>query len=118
MSGFFYAPSFFKSGGGAVLGSRLAYASPSGGAVAAAPAGFSGSVGRLIVTLPGGNATWASLTAGADGQLLEIVNADGANTLILPAAAFKGVGDLNLLPGDRTLIYYDTTAASWERTSA
>lgn len=100
-----------------MLGSRLAYASPAGGAVAAAPAGFGPTVGRLLVTLPGGGATWASLTAGADGQLLEVVNNDGANTLILPAVAFEGFGDLNLPPSGRVLLYYDTTDGLWVRTS-
>lgn len=99
------------------LGARLAYASPSGGAVAAAPAGFSNSTGRLNVTLAGGDATWASLTGGTDGQLLEIRNDDAANTLTLPAAVFGGVIDLNLPPKARTLLYYDATDASWERTA-
>jgi hypothetical protein len=100
----------------AVLGARLAYASPAGGAVAANPVGFSALTGRLIVTLAAGNATWASLTAGSDGQLVLIVNADAANTLILPAAVFLGLGDLNIPPGNRALIYYDSTDASWEQT--
>jgi hypothetical protein len=86
--------------------------------VAAAPAGFVASAGptgtgRLIVTLPGGNATWASLTAGVDGQLLDIKNADAVNTLTLPAAVFPGVGDLALPPGNHTLLYYDSTDAAW-----
>ncbi len=119
MGGFFGAAprTSSSSGSTAVLGARLVYASPAGGAVAAAPAGFNSTVGRLIVTLGAGNATWASLTAGVDGQLLEVVNADAANTLILPAAAFAGFGDLAIPAGGRALIYYDTTADSWERTS-
>lgn len=104
-------------GGLQVLGSRLAYASPAGGAVAAAPVGFSSAVGRLIVTLPGGDATWISLTGGTDGQLLEVRNDDAANTLILPAAFFPGFGDLNLPAGGRVLLYYDATDVAWERTS-
>lgn len=104
------------AGTGSFLGARLAYASPAGGAVAAAPVGFSSAVGRLIVTLAGGNATWVSLTAGADGQILEVRNADAANTLTLPAASFLGITglDLNVGPGNRTVLYYDATDASWE----
>lgn len=106
------------SGGGTqVLGSRLTYASPAGGAVAAAPAGFTSTVGRLIVTLPGGDATWISLTNGIDGQLLEVRNDDTVDNLILPAAFFPGFGDLNLPPGGRALLYYDATDVAWERTS-
>lgn len=106
-------------GGAASLGTRLAYASPAGGAVAAAPAGASKTTGRLDVTLPGGNATWISLTiAGAvDGQLLVIRNDDALNTLVLPAADFGGVIDLNLPPKARALVYFDATDALWERTS-
>lgn len=112
-------PTFQAAGGGgaAALGARLAYASPAGGAVAAAPAGFSGSTGRLIVTLPSGSATWVSLTGETDGQLLVVINNDGANTLTLPAAHFPGVGDLVLNPGNRALLYYDATDLVWERTS-
>lgn len=105
------------SSSGATLGSRLAFASPAGGAVAASPAGFSASVGRLIVTLPSGSATWVSLTAGSDGQLLEIVNNDASNNLTLPQADWGGVGDLILSPGNKTLSYYDSTLARWQVTS-
>lgn len=104
------------SSGGALLGSRLAYASPAG-SVAAAPAGFSSSVGRLEVTLPSGGATWTSLTLGADGQLLEIRNNDSTNTLILPKADWGGVGDLNLPPGNAVLAYCDLTVGAWQVTS-
>lgn len=104
-----------------MLGPRLAYVSPAGGAVAAAPAGFVGSTGptgtgRLIVDTTAGDATWASLTAGADGQLLEVIN-NGPNNLTLPASAFKGNGDLFLPVNNRVLIYYDLTDVSWERTA-
>lgn len=106
------------SGGssGARLGSRLAFASPAGAAVAAAPAGFSSATGRLLVTLSA-NTTWISLTAGVDGQLLDVIVAAGAFTLILPAADFLGFGDLNLGLGNRALLYYDSTDVAWERTS-
>lgn len=97
-----------------MLGARLAYASPAGGAVAAAPAGFTPAVGRLLVTLPGGNATWISLTAGADGQLLEVRNTDAANTLTLSAAGFLGIADLVLPPSARAFLYYDSTDLTWE----
>lgn len=101
----------------ATLGTRLAYASPTGGAVVANPA-ITNTVGRLDVTLPSGNATWASLTAGTtDGQLLVVRNDDAANTLILPASIFGGVIDLNLPPKARTLLYWDATDTVWERTS-
>lgn len=105
-----------SSASGGTLGSRLGFASPAG-TIAAAPAGFSSTIGRLIVTLGSGNATWTSLTAGADGQLLEIVNNDGANTLTLPQADWGGVGDLTLNPGNKTLAYYDSTLSSWQVTS-
>lgn len=100
-----------------MLGSRLAYASPAGGAVAAAPAGFNGTIGRLIVTLPGGSATWISLTNGTDGQLLDVKNADAVSLLILPAAFFPGFGDVTVPPGGHVLLYYDVTDVAWERTS-
>jgi len=98
-----------------MLGARLAYASPAGGAVAAAPAGFSGAVGRLIVSLAGGNATWVSLTAGSDGQFLDVKNADAANTLTLPAANFPSAVDIVLGPGNHVLLYYDATDAAWNK---
>lgn len=114
-------PAFAASAGGgaATLGTRLAFASPAGIAVAAAPAGASATTGRLNVTLPGGNATWISLTiAGAvDGQLLVVRNDDAANTLTLPAADFGGVVDLNLPPKARALLYFDATDVLWERTA-
>lgn len=102
-----------SGGGAATLGTRLAYASPTGIAVAAAPVGFSSAVGRLIVTLAAGDATWISLTAGTDGQLCTIINNDGAHTLILAAAGFLTSG-LILPAGHRGLLYYDGTDASWE----
>lgn len=98
------------------LGPRLAYASPAGGAVAAAPAGFLTTTGRLVVSTVAGDATWASLTQGGDGQLLEVINA-GPNNLTLPASVFIGFGDLFIPPDGRALIYYDSTDVSWERTS-
>lgn len=103
-------------GSGATLGARLPYASPAG-VVAAAPAGFSSNTGRLIVTLPSGSATWPSLTAGSDGQLLEIINNDSANTLTLPQVDWGGIGDLTLNPGNKTLSYYDSTLGAWQVTS-
>jgi subtilisin family serine protease len=113
-------PAFAAAGGGggsALLGTRLAFASPAGGAVAAAPAGFTGTTGRLLVTLPGGNATWASLTNGIDGQLLVVANNDAANILTLSAVGFLKSG-LILPPGHRGLLYYDATDASWEIANA
>jgi hypothetical protein len=106
-----------SSGGGVgILGPSVNYASPAGGAVAAAPAGFTTSTGRIVVTLPSGSATWISLTHGTDGQLCDIQNADVANTLTLPAANFPGLG-VFLPPGAHILLYYDAAAALWETTS-
>lgn len=116
MGAFYNIPNTLASGGSsssAKLGARLAYASPAGLAVAAAPAGFSSTTGRLYVTLAAGDATWTSLTAGGDGQLLSIINNDAANTLTLAAAAFAANG-LILPAGHRALLFYDTTAGSWE----
>lgn len=118
--GGFFGPAGGTSGSGpplSRLGTRLSFASPAGAAVAAAPAGFNTSTGRLLVTLAAGAATWISLTAGVDGQLLQVRNLDANNTLTLPASAFGGFGDLVLPPAGAALLYYDTTAASWERTS-
>jgi hypothetical protein len=83
--------------------------------VAAAPAGFTSAVGRLIVTLAAGNATWISLTAGADGQLLDVKNADAVNTLTLPAVNFPAANDMIIPPGNHTLLYYDGTDAKWNQ---
>lgn len=117
-----FDPNKFNSGGGggggsATLGARLTYASPAGGAVAAAPAGFSNLTGRLIVTLAGGDATWISLTGGDDGQMLVVINADVANTLILSAIGFAGPGVI-LPPSHRALFYYDSTDLLWESANA
>lgn len=116
--GFFGAPTGAAgaTGGVQMLGSRLAFASPAGGAVAAAPVGFSSATGRLLVTLTG-NTTWTSLTAGADGQLLEVKVVTGAFTLVLPAAVFNGVGDLALGLNNGVLMYYDAVTTAWELTS-
>lgn len=105
-----------SSGTGSTLGARLAYASPAG-SIAAAPVGFNSGTGRLLVTLPSGNATWTSLTAGTDGQLLEIRNTDATNTLTLPKVNWGGVGDIALSAGNNILTYYDATAATWQVTS-
>lgn len=101
---------------GALLGARLGFASPAG-TIAASPVGFGTSTGRLIVTLASGNATWTSLTAGSDGQLLEIRNTDGTNTLTLPAADWNGIADILLGPGNNILTYYDATVGRWQVTS-
>jgi hypothetical protein len=82
--------------------------------VAAAPAGFSATVGRLIVTLSG-DTTWISLPAGTDGQLLDIKIAAGNFTLTLPAANFPAIGDQNLPLGNHTLLYYDATDGAWNQ---
>jgi len=117
MGGFLNPPGTVVStgGGAATLGTRLAYASPSG-VVAAAPAGFNSGVGRLLVTLSA-DTTWTALTAGADGQLLEVKIVAGNFTLTLPQADFGGVGDIGLGLNNGILLYYDSTAAKWEVTA-
>lgn len=117
MSGFFgpYLQSLNKGSGVATLGARLAFASPNG-AIAAAPAGFNSTIGRLLVTLSG-NTTWNSLTAGSDGQFLEVKVVAGNFTLTLPQATFNGIGDINLGLNNGILLYYDSTVGGWEVTS-
>lgn len=117
MGNFFGVTRQGTSGGGGggkttVLGSRLAYTSPSGAGVAAAPAGFSSAVGRLLVTLTA-NTTWVSLTGGGDGQLLDIKIVAGNFILTLPAADFPGIGDQTLGLNNHMLLYYDTTDVLW-----
>lgn len=118
--GGFFGIIFESSGGGgsslARLGARLAYASPAG-SIAATPVGFNSLTGRLLVTLPSGNAAWTSLTAGADGQLLEIKNTDVTNSLTLPQVDWNGVGDITLTPGNNILVYYDSTVGAWQVTA-
>lgn len=118
MGGFFGRARTSSTGASAVarLGSRLAYASPAGGAVAAAPVGFTAAVGRLLVTLSA-DTTWISLTAGVDGQFLEIKIVAGNFTLTLPQTVFNGIGDLALGLNNGVLLYYDTTQGEWEVTS-
>lgn len=119
MGGFFGPAGNSSSGAsssGARLGARLAFASPAGVAVAAAPAGFNSLVGRLLVTLSA-DTTWISLTGGTDGQLLEVKVVAGNFVLTLPAADFLGFGDLALGLNNGVLMYYDATDLHWERTS-
>ena len=124
MGGFFGCPNTSSGGSGgtsfATLGARLPFTSPAGAAVAAAPAGFSSSqaspTGRLLVTLTA-DTTWVSLTAGYDGQMLELVVVAGNFTLTLPQADFGGVGDHVLGLNNAILLYYDTTDGAWQVTS-
>jgi len=123
MGGFFGCRSISPTASGAgyaTLGTRLAYASPAGAGVAAAPAGFSASpaapTGRLLVTLAA-DTTWVSLTAGYDGQLLELIVVAGNFTLTLPQANFGGVGDHPISLNNAILLYYDTTSAAWQVTA-
>lgn len=99
------------------LGARLAFTSPSGAAVAAAPAGFSANpaapTGRLLVTLTA-NTTWISLTHGYDGQFLEVRVVAGNFILTLPAADFGGPLDTAIALNASILLYYDATAALWQ----
>lgn len=119
--GFFGSYLQRSSGGGssvATLGSRLAYASPNGN-VAAAPAGFSSSVGRLLVTLTN-NTVWGvapGLTGGGDGQLLEVKVVAGNFTLTLPQTLFNGVADIILTLNNGILLYFDSVQGEWEVTS-
>lgn len=101
-----------------MLGPRLAYASPSGGAVAAAPVGFSGAIGRLLVTLSA-DTTWLSLSPGIDGQLCEVRVVAGNFNLILSQAGFGGIDPVgtSLVLNNGVLIYYDATNHAWQTTS-
>lgn len=117
MGRFFGLASSTTGGGGGsttALGSRLAFASPAGAGVAAAPAGFSASVGRLLVTLTA-NTTWTSLTAGTDGQLLDVKIVAGNFVLTLPAANFPAISDQTLGLGNHMLLYYDATDGAWNQ---
>jgi len=109
------------SGGGGVLTGRVAYASPAGQSNDVTPAGFGTTTGRLVVTLPSGDATWTGLLAGQDGQLLIITNADAGNTLTLSksngasmaANQFLYAFDLAIATGVSVLLIYDSTIANW-----
>lgn len=116
--GGFFGSSATSSGvsGLARLGPPLAYVSPAGGAVAAAPVGFTNQTGRLNVTLPGGSATWLTLAPppnALDGQMVDVHNRDAANTLTLDVGGF---GDLGVVmpPNNHQLIYWSAPSAKWE----
>lgn len=113
----------FETGGGGggtggIIGSYLAYASSSGTLNNVSPTDFPGEssapVGRLGVTLPDGAATWTGLAAGNDGQILQLINLDSANSLTLntqdsgssAANQFLGPADITLPPGDSILAVY------------
>lgn len=117
-------PVFAAAGaaGGLILSGRRAYASPAGAQNDVNPGGgFPANIGRLIVTLAAGNASWTGLIAGADGQLLYLTNADAANSLELDvanagsAAANRFLYQFNLVlgPGVSKLLCYDATLARW-----
>jgi len=106
-------PRFAAAGGGGSLGSYLAYASPAGAQSNVNPPGFGPTVGLLDVTLAGGSATWNSLVAGADKQMLAIANADAANNLTLAQAGFRAPGDVFIPPQSAVLLVYYTTPATW-----
>lgn len=109
------APSF-KTAGGGTLPAAITY----GGSAAGAnndvnpggtwPAGY----GRLAVTLAAGNANWSGLVAGSDGQTVQLVNLDAANTLTLnsknvgslAANRFSFANDLILPPGATCWLVY------------
>ncbi len=79
-----------------------------------------GTINRLKVDTTAGAANFTGLVAGADGQLLWILNV-GANALTLnnqnagstAANRFSGVDDFIIPANDSLLIYYDTTIARW-----
>ncbi len=121
-------PAFAAAAGGGssgILTGRLGYASPAGAnndvtPPVVLPATWLTTF-RLVVTLPGGNANWTGLLAGADGQLLFLTNADAANSLQLdpsnagsaPANQFLYQFSLVLGPGVSKLLCYDATLAKW-----
>lgn len=83
------APSFQTAGGG-TLPAAITYASPAGASNDVNPGGtWPTGYGRLGVTLAAGNANWTGLVAGSDGQTIQLVNLDAANTLTLNS---KNVG--------------------------
>jgi hypothetical protein len=115
-------PAFAAAGGGGTLTGRVLYASPAGASNDVAPGGgFPLNIGRLIVTLAGGNANWTGLAAGADGQMLFLCNAHAANSLTLNARNGGSVAanqflyqfDIVLGPGVSKLLCYDGTLAKW-----
>ncbi len=108
-----------STSGTGIVGGYLLYASPSGTNNNVNPGGaWPTGISRLDVTLGSGNADWTGLLAGVDGQLVEIFNADSANTLTLDAnpggsvagslAAnrFQYVGSLALPPGATAIAIY------------
>lgn len=96
-------PQFTAASGGSLPGA-LAYASPAGSSNNVNPGGtFPTNVGRLVVTLGGGDATWTGLVAGSDGQLVWIYNADAANNLTL-SVADAGSTAVNRFAGFNSLI--------------
>jgi hypothetical protein len=115
------------SGGGATLGSSLTFATATGTTNDVNPGGaWPTGIGRVDVTLAAGVATWTGLVAGADGQMVEIFNADAANTLTLnanPAGSvagsaaanrFQWVGNMALAPGATAILVYSAgTVNRW-----
>lgn len=107
---------------GLIGGAYLSYPSPAGASHNVNPGGAWPVIGRLDVTLAGGNANWTGLVAGSDGQQVLICNNDAANTLTfnnqnggsLAANRFRWVGDRAMPPGDTVLaVYYAGTVNRW-----
>ncbi len=101
----------------------LSYASSAGANNDVNPGGgWPTDIGRLDVTLAGGNANWTGLVAGVDGQAVLISNIDAANTLTLnnqnagssAANRFRSSADAVLGPGATVLAtYYAGTVNRW-----
>ena len=103
---------------------QFTYASPAGttnNVVTGVPAFVGNS--RLAVTLAAGNATWNSMSAGADGQHMVVWNTDAANTLTLNVNNTSGLvgnrfqgsaGSYALMPGNAILmVYYAGSVKAW-----
>jgi hypothetical protein len=84
--------------------------------------GLPGIPARLYVTLPNGAANWTGMKASSDGQIVQIINGDAANTLTLnsqnagsqSANQFLGPADIVLTPGDSAIaVYTKRTLNKW-----
>lgn len=107
------------SGGGGGIGASLAYA-PTSGSIdpGSGISGFSGTTGRLKVTLSG-NTTFAGLPGGSDGQQLLIIVVSGNFSLTLTAlgsTAGKQIlasVNLTLALNDAVQLVYDIGLSQW-----
>jgi hypothetical protein len=91
---------------------------PAAGASNNVDPGTIATLNRIRVDTTAGAASFTGIVAGADGQLLWIVNT-GANDLTLTNNSgassagnrFSGLGDITIPGGGSALIYYDTGVA-------